>query len=115
MVDEDGISRRKVFDARTRVEDTPRGGVAVFDRESVAPCEGGQVQSEIPRYLAAIDQHLRARAHGRSDGLDAYLAGSGRFYRLRAERGGAWGGKPQGPGLQFIPDSGHQLGIRCVR
>src|SRR5687768_9764801 len=111
MVDEDGISRREVFDARTGVEDTACGGVAVFDREPVAPREGGQVQSKIPRYLAAVDQHLCARAHGRGDGLYANLSGSGRFYRLRAERGGAWGGKPEGSGLQFIPDPG----IRCVR
>src|SRR5215204_4111633 len=101
MVDEDGIPLREVFDARTSVEDTPCCSVAVFDREPIAPSEGGQIQSEIPRDLAAVDQHLRARAHGRGDRLDTHLAGSGRLYRLHAERGGAWGGKPEGSGLQF--------------
>ena len=80
MVDEDGISLREAFDARTRVEDTPCCGVAVFDREFVAPCECGQVQPEIPRDLAAVDQHLRARAHGRGDRLYAYISGSRRSY-----------------------------------
>src|SRR5215211_2220163 len=115
MVDEDGISRSEVFDARTGVEDTPCGGVTVFDREPVTPCEGGQVQSEILRYLAAVDQHLCARAHGRGDRLDAYLAGSWRRHGLRVESSGAWGAKPEGPGLQFIPDLRCHQGIRCVR
>src|SRR5215210_3059787 len=115
MVDEDGISCREVLDTRSCVKDMPCGGVTVFDGECVAPREGGQVQSEVLRNLAAVDEHLRARAHGRGEGLDAYLSGSGRRYDLLAQLRRAWGGKREGSGLQFIPDPGCHRGIRYVR
>src|SRR5215210_7393404 len=115
MVDEDGISWREVLDARSCVEDMPCGGVTVFDGECVAPYEGRHVQPEILRDLAAVDEHLRARAHGRGEGLDAYLSGPGRRHSLLAKLRRAWGGKPEGPGFQFIPDPGYHRGIRRVR
>src|SRR5215213_2315491 len=104
-----------MLDVRTRIEDVSRGGVAVFDGERVTTFERRQVQREILRHPAAVDEQFRARAHGRGDGLDAYLAGSGGRYGFLPQRSGSRGGKPEGPGLQLIPDPGRHPGTRRVR
>ncbi len=95
VVDEDGVPGGGGLDVRSSVEDMSDDRVTVFDREPVAPCEGGEIQRQILGNLAAVDEHLGACAHGRGQSPDADLAGSGRRNVFGAELRRAGGREPE--------------------